>query len=145
LLIDEGGDAPCLLTGDGRRLASARLPCEITALDVDADGTIRCGGADGGVRELRPLAGDEGDALVVVAPPRASAPPTTALAHGALGDDGAARLVRGDANGSISFTRPDGGGEVSFNVRAGRRVVALATGDVDGAPGDETFALLLGG
>src|SRR5262249_62077333 len=69
LLIDEGGDAPCLLTGDGRRLASARLPCEITALDVDADGTIRCGGADGGVRELPPLAGDEGDALALAPPP----------------------------------------------------------------------------
>ncbi len=144
LLLDEGGDAPCLLARDGRRLAATRLPCAITALDA-ADGALRCGAADGRVRELRLPAEDEGDALVVASQTRDGGPPITALAHGAAGDGGSARVVRGDANGAITFARPDGGGDLAFHVRAGRSVLALATGDVDGKRGDETFAALSGG
>jgi hypothetical protein len=144
LLLDEGGDAPCLLARDGRRLAATRLPCAITALDA-ADGALRCGAADGRVRELRLPAEDEGDALIVASQTRDGGPAITALAHGAAGDGGSARVVRGDANGAITFARPDGGGDLSFHVRTGRPVLALATGDVDGKRGDETFAALQGG
>jgi hypothetical protein len=145
LVVDEGGDAPCLLAGDGRRLASIRLPCTVTALDVADVGALRCGADDGRVRELRLPAGDEGDALLAVAAQRASGPPVTALAHGAVGDGGSARTVRGDANGSVTFALSDGGGDVSLTVRAGHPVLALAVGDVDGRAGDETFAALRGG
>jgi len=120
-VVVEGGDAPCLLALDGRRLASARLPAAITALDASDGAALRCGAGRRPVAHAAAPGNGRGRRTDRERELHAAAHPITALAHGAVGTGATERVVRGDANGTIAFTLQDGGGDVSLTVRAAIR------------------------
>jgi hypothetical protein len=134
LLIVERGDTLELLAADGRALATRQLPSEVTVLAGGA--AIRCGASDGFVRELR----CDGDQLAVVPQQRPLAGAITAIAAGALGDDGAPRIVSGDATGALDFALPDGSGDARFAPPRGKPVRLLVAGPVGESV--QTVALL---